>query len=234
MERTYSSVHKITSGILSSLLKVGVMKSKLVKVWYIRLKSILSNEQNTWKSPVHPYVVWAILWISGNSKFVQRLLVEASHIEFQQNLGRCLWKTWRSPYISLCQLGSINMVECWNWRVSSSGMWRHTVCWVAPDVSEEHIASIFRVEELVQQAGATQRTTRRHIPEDDTLHNHHCENLKSYNVGIVQQSLVEVAPYQISTKSLTMFMEYWEKSIYCLTYTRLFYESVWLKIGMAL
>jgi hypothetical protein len=27
----------------------------------------------------------------------------------------------------------------------------------------------------------TQRTTRRHIPEDYTLHNHRCENLKSYN-----------------------------------------------------
>jgi hypothetical protein len=26
----------------------------------------------------------------------------------------------------------------------------------------------------------TQRTRRRHIPEDDTLHNHRCENLKSY------------------------------------------------------
>jgi hypothetical protein len=28
----------------------------------------------------------------------------------------------------------------------------------------------------------TQRTTRRHIPEDDTRHNHRCENLKSYIV----------------------------------------------------
>jgi hypothetical protein len=27
-----------------------------------------------------------------------------------------------------------------------------------------------------------QRTTRCHIPEDDTLHNHRCENLKSYSV----------------------------------------------------
>jgi hypothetical protein len=26
-----------------------------------------------------------------------------------------------------------------------------------------------------------QRTTRRYIPEVDTLHNHQCENLKSYN-----------------------------------------------------
>jgi hypothetical protein len=27
---------------------------------------------------------------------------------------------------------------------------------------------------------ATQHTTRRHIQEDDTLHNHRCEDLKSY------------------------------------------------------
>jgi hypothetical protein len=27
----------------------------------------------------------------------------------------------------------------------------------------------------------SQRTTRRYNPEYDTLHNHHCENLKSYN-----------------------------------------------------
>jgi hypothetical protein len=27
---------------------------------------------------------------------------------------------------------------------------------------------------------AAQQTTRRHIPEDDTPHNHRCENLKSY------------------------------------------------------
>jgi hypothetical protein len=32
----------------------------------------------------------------------------------------------------------------------------------------------------------TQRTTRRHIPEDDTFHNHHrCENLKSYDFKII-------------------------------------------------
>jgi hypothetical protein len=31
-----------------------------------------------------------------------------------------------------------------------------------------------------ETSAATQRTTRRHIPEDDTLHNHRCENLKSY------------------------------------------------------
>jgi hypothetical protein len=31
---------------------------------------------------------------------------------------------------------------------------------------------------------ATQQTTRRHISEDDTLHNHRCENLKSYLILI--------------------------------------------------
>jgi hypothetical protein len=30
--------------------------------------------------------------------------------------------------------------------------------------------------------GTTQRTTRRDIPEEDTLQNHRCENLKSYNL----------------------------------------------------
>jgi hypothetical protein len=38
-----------------------------------------------------------------------------------------------------------------SWRLSSSGIWRRVVRWVAPDVSEERIASIFRVEELVRQ-----------------------------------------------------------------------------------
>jgi hypothetical protein len=32
-----------------------------------------------------------------------------------------------------------------------------------------------------ETSGATRRNTRRHIPEDDTLHDHRCENLKSYN-----------------------------------------------------
>jgi hypothetical protein len=31
-----------------------------------------------------------------------------------------------------------------------------------------------------ETSGETQWTTRRDIPEDDTLHNHRCENLKSY------------------------------------------------------
>jgi hypothetical protein len=29
-------------------------------------------------------------------------------------------------------------------------------------------------------SGTTQRSTRRHIPEEDILQNHRCENLKSY------------------------------------------------------
>jgi hypothetical protein len=32
----------------------------------------------------------------------------------------------------------------------------------------------------------TQRTTRRHIPDDDTLHNHRCENLKSYTTNSIR------------------------------------------------
>jgi hypothetical protein len=37
-----------------------------------------------------------------------------------------------------------------------------------------------------------QRTTRRYIPEDGTLHNHHCENLKTYTRlhGVTSQKIV--------------------------------------------
>jgi hypothetical protein len=38
-----------------------------------------------------------------------------------------------------------------------------------------------------ETSGTNLRTTRRHIPEDDTLHNHRCENLKSYDVYIVHK-----------------------------------------------
>jgi hypothetical protein len=34
-----------------------------------------------------------------------------------------------------------------------------------------------------------QRTTRRHIPDDNTLHNHRCENLKSYEENLIYQDL---------------------------------------------
>jgi hypothetical protein len=47
----------------------------------------------------------------------------------------------------------------------------------------EPISSTLKMEAISssETSGATQRTTRRHIPEDDTLHNHRCENLKSYS-----------------------------------------------------
>jgi hypothetical protein len=36
-----------------------------------------------------------------------------------------------------------------------------------------------------RNVGDNQRTTRRYIPEDGTLHNHRCENLKSYLINVV-------------------------------------------------
>jgi hypothetical protein len=73
-------------------------------------------------------------------------------------------------------------------------MW-HCVDVVLTDVSEEHIAPIFRVERKVRKLASeeTVRTgarssetsvnttsTRCHIPEDCFLHSHCRENLKSY------------------------------------------------------
>jgi hypothetical protein len=35
---------------------------------------------------------------------------------------------------------------------------------------------------FLRNSGTTQRTTRRHIPEEDTLQNRRCDNLKSYTI----------------------------------------------------
>jgi hypothetical protein len=48
------------------------------------------------------------------------------------------------------------------------------VALIRTDVSEDRIASIFRVHEVLIRA------TRRHLPEDDNHYSHRRGNLKSY------------------------------------------------------
>jgi hypothetical protein len=67
-------------------------------------------------------------------------------------------------------------------RKQSSEIWRH-VDVVLTDVSEERIASIFRVEEKRRkssEASVNTTSTRRHMPEYCLLHSHRSENLKSH------------------------------------------------------
>jgi hypothetical protein len=54
---------------------------------------------------------------------------------------------------------------------------------MSTDVSEEHIAS--------ETSVYIRRTIRRYIPEDSTLHNHHCENLKTYKSTVAQPATPE-------------------------------------------
>jgi hypothetical protein len=52
-------------------------------------------------------------------------------------------------------------------------------CWFLAEL----ISSTLKIEAFCssETSVVAQRTTRRYIPEDDTLHKHRCENLKSYN-----------------------------------------------------
>jgi hypothetical protein len=134
-------------------------------------------------------------------RIVLRDVTSCNLIEIHRRLLLACWDSlrpwWRSHDVPPKRLPNYR-----DRRISSSGMWCRVVRWVSTDVSEEHIASIFRVEEISSTKKTaskqvatclkmeaicssrtsvdTQRTTRRHIPEDDTLHNHRCENLKSY------------------------------------------------------
>jgi hypothetical protein len=83
------------------------------------------------------------------------------------------------------------------WWLSSSGRWRR-VALIRTDVSEDRIASIFRVtrwagternskllyrmatREKSSETSVLIRATRRHLPEDDNHHSHRRGNLKSY------------------------------------------------------
>jgi hypothetical protein len=98
-------------------------------------------------------------------------------------------------------------ILCKIWRVSSSGIWPRVVRRVS-----------------------TPRTTRGHIPEDNTFHNHLCENLKSCICKIcfviAQYNFKLQMAYTISWKSLTsnfnkfcyiQFIVYMCKWVYDLT-----------------
>jgi hypothetical protein len=100
------------------------------------------------------------------------------------------------------------------WIMSSSGMWRCVVL-VLSDVSEERIASIFRVEQSASEESvwpglqppghtgssladcstlkmeAIRSSETSHIPEDDIIHSHRCESLKSYKFILVYKLLMK-------------------------------------------
>jgi hypothetical protein len=54
-------------------------------------------------------------------------------------------------------------------------------CWLAALLNYSTTLKMEAIRSS-ETSGTTQRTTRRHIPEEDTLQNHRCENLKSYTL----------------------------------------------------
>jgi hypothetical protein len=63
--------------------------------------------------------------------------------------------------------------------MSSSGVWQ-CVDILLIDILEERTASI-RYALRSSETLVNTRSTQHHIPEDDILHSHRCESLKSYN-----------------------------------------------------
>jgi hypothetical protein len=74
---------------------------------------------------------------------------------------------------------------------------RATSAWAAAAANLGVIFSILKMDAIYssEMSVDTQRTTRRYIPEDGTLHNHRCENLKSYQCNPVLL-IINSSPYR--------------------------------------
>jgi hypothetical protein len=59
----------------------------------------------------------------------------------KMNCSRTISKSLQDPRFS----------QRWLWRILSSGIWRHVARWNSTDVLEEHVASIFRIEEQTKE-----------------------------------------------------------------------------------
>jgi hypothetical protein len=106
------------------------------------------------------------------SYFVKRKYTNCTPNTFPVQCYFCFW--------FLCRQVPMSMLHCKQFYVTTDGIRNpdHLFArWFA-----EPISSTLKMEATCssETSGATQRTTRRPIPEDDTLHNHRCENLKSY------------------------------------------------------
>jgi hypothetical protein len=74
--------------------------------------------------------------------------------------------------------GPDTLVRCHTPLILGCSLTEHSTCLL---VGLLGFSSTLKMEALCssETSVATQQTTRRHIPEDYTLHNHRCENLKS-------------------------------------------------------
>jgi hypothetical protein len=77
-------------------------------------------------------------------------------------------------------------------------------CWFLAEL----IPSTLKMEAICssETSADTKRTTRRHIPEDDTLNNHRCETLKSYESISdcrEQSRIILLLIYKLSASSST-------------------------------
>jgi hypothetical protein len=68
----------------------------------------------------------------------------------------------------------------------------HSSYHLLPRWFSEPISSTLKIEAMCscETSVETQRTTRRHIPDYDTLHSHRCENFKSYIICPRHQMLI--------------------------------------------
>jgi hypothetical protein len=74
---------------------------------------------------------------------------------------------------------------------------------------KKYVSSTLKTETIFssEMSVETQRTTRRHIPEDDTLHNHRCEKLKSYTICcVMSERFLKFIGLTVSSTSMYIYV----------------------------
>jgi hypothetical protein len=143
------------------------------------LSSVYINVVTRLKTSVKVRKAWSRLvyteqtWLLGRER-TPRLIPRV--VSTNQNVFEYFAWTRRIGSVKACQLSCIEREgspKCRRKKISSAPACS-LVCWTN--------SSTLKMEAIrsSETSDATQRTTRRHIPENDALHNHRCGNLKSY------------------------------------------------------
>jgi hypothetical protein len=108
--------------------------------------------------------MWALLRKTNPSSRRRGDSISKHKRSWNENILAHVSRRGPKPEMTVLERPSNNCLHRTGLIIPSSGIWRRVLCWVATNVSEEHISSIFRVEEIIQQEPASKQVWKSNNP----------------------------------------------------------------------